>query len=156
MLFFFSLPVRKKSAKRLCIVEDVIEELRKRSLIVSVPLELPDEDQLVEVEEQILLPLPWELREFLLHVSDVIYGTVEPVTVTDPQSHTYLPEVAANAWAMGLPRELIPICECGAEIYGISEEGEVVRWADGEVTNDSWPSIWHWVRDVWLESQEFS
>ena len=133
-------------------MEDVIEELRERALTVSVPLELPDEDQLVEVEEQILVPLPWELREFLLQVSDVIYGSLEPVTVTDPHSHTYLPEVAANAWAMGLPRELIPICESGDEFYGISEEGEVVHWANGEVTDDSWPSIWHWARDVWLES----
>ncbi|WP_419537009.1 SMI1/KNR4 family protein [Endozoicomonas sp.] len=133
-------------------MEDVIEELRERALDVSVPLELPDEDQLVEVEEQILISLPYELREFLLQVSDVIYGSIEPVTVTDPQSHTYLPEVAANAWAEGLPRELIPICECDGEYYGISEEGEVVRWADGEVTDDSWPSIWLWVRDIWLES----
>lgn len=133
-------------------MEDVIEELRERALDVSVPLELPDEDQLVEVEEQILISLPYELREFLLQVSDVIYGSIEPVTVTDPQSHTYLPEVAANAWAEGLTRELIPICECDGEYYGISEEGEVVRWADGEVTHDSWPSIWLWVRDIWLES----
>lgn len=133
-------------------MEDIIEELRERALVVPVPLELPDEDQLVEIEEQILVPLPWEFREFLLQVSDVIYGSLEPVTVTDPHSHTYLPEVAATAWAMGLPRELIPVCEYRSEIYGISEEGEVVRWADGAVTDDSWPSIWHWVRDVWLES----
>ncbi|USE38513.1 SMI1/KNR4 family protein [Endozoicomonas sp. SCSIO W0465] len=132
-------------------MEDIIEELRECALDVSVPLELPDEDQLVEVEEQILIPLPYELREFLLQVSDVIYGSIEPVTVTDPQSHTYLPEVAANAWAEGLPRELIPICECNGEYYGISEEGEVVRWADGEVTDDSWPSIWLWAWDIWLE-----
>ncbi|WP_299730047.1 SMI1/KNR4 family protein [uncultured Endozoicomonas sp.] len=133
-------------------MEDVIEELRERALDVSVPLELPDEDLLIEVEEQLLVPLPYELREFLLQVSDVIYGSIEPVTVTDPQSHTYLPEVAANAWAEGLPRELIPVCESNGEYYGISEEGEVVRWADGEVTDDSWPSLWLWVRDVWMES----
>lgn len=133
-------------------MEDIIDELRERALDVAVPLELPDEDQLIEVEEQILISLPYELREFLLQVSDVIYGSIEPVTVTDPHSHTYLPEVAANAWAEGLPRELIPICEHNEEYYGISEEGEVVRWADGEVTDDSWPSIWLWVRDVWMES----
>ena len=132
-------------------MEDVIEELRERALDVSVPLELPDEYQLVEVEEQILISIPYELREFLLQVSDVIYGSIEPVTVTDPQSHTYLPEVAANAWAEGMPRELIPICECDNGYYGISEEGEVLYWTDGELTGDSWPSIWLWARDIWLE-----
>ena len=133
-------------------MEDVVDELRESALELSAPLELPDEDMLVEIEEQILVPLPFELREFLLQVSDVVFGSIEPVTVTDPHSHTYLPEVAANAWAEGMPRELIPVCEHRGEYYGISEDGEVVRWADGEVTEDSWPSIWLWARDVWLNS----
>lgn len=133
-------------------MEDVIEALQEVALDVPVPLELPDEELLIEVEEQILVPLPYELREFLLQVSNVVFGSIEPVTVADPQLHTYLPEVAANAWAEGMPRELIPICETRGEYYGISEDGEVVRWADGEVTEDSWPSIWLWARDVWLAS----
>lgn len=57
----------------------------------------------MEIEEQLLINLPFELREFLLKVSDVVYGRLEPVTVTDPQSHTYLPEVTAVAWDLGLP-----------------------------------------------------
>lgn len=133
-------------------MEDVVDELRENAQELAAPLELPDEDMLVEIEEQILVPLPYEFREFLLQVSDVVYGSMEPVTVTDPNSHTYLPEVAANAWAQGMPRELIPVCEYQGEYYGISEDGEVVRWTDGEVTEDSWPSIWLWARDVWLNS----
>ena len=133
-------------------MEDVVDDLRENALPLSAPLELPDEDMLVEIEEQILISLPFEFREFLLQVSDVIFGSMEPVTVTDPHSHTYLPEVAANAWAEGMPRELIPVCEHRGEYYGISEDGEVVRWAKGDVTEDSWPSIWHWARDVWLNS----
>ncbi|MFE1817352.1 SMI1/KNR4 family protein, partial [Metapseudomonas otitidis] len=74
---------------------------------VPVPLELPDEDLLVEIEEELLINMPFGLREFLLTVSDVVYGSLEPVTVTDPQSHTYLPDVAANAWDAGVPRDLV-------------------------------------------------
>ena len=133
-------------------MEDVIDELRERTLELAVPLELPDEDTLVEVEEQILISIPYEFREFLLYVSDVVYGAIEPVTVMDSQSHTYLPEVAATAWDFGLPRELVPLCEHQGAYYGVAEDGEVVRWADGEVTEDSWPSVWLWARDVWLES----
>lgn len=133
-------------------MEDVLDELRERALDLAVPLELPDEDTLVEIEEQILIPIPYEFREFLLQVSDVVYGSMEPVTVTDAQTHTYLPEVAATAWDLGFPRELVPLCEHHGEYYGVAEDGEVVRWADGEVTEDSWPSVWLWARDVWLES----
>ena len=133
-------------------MEDVLDELREGALELAAPLELPDEDVLVEIEEQILVQLPYEFREFLLQVSDVVFGSIEPVTVTDAQSHTYLPDVAANAWDLGMPRELIPVCEHRGEFYGISEDGEVVRWTDGDVTEDTWPSIWHWARDVWLTS----
>ena len=42
-------------------MEDVIELLRERNEPVPVPLELPDEDLLVEIEEQVLIPLPDDL-----------------------------------------------------------------------------------------------
>jgi len=134
-------------------VEEVIEQLRELNEPVPVPLELPDEELLVEIEEQILINLPFELREFLLKVSDVVYGRLEPVTVTDPQSHTYLPEVASVAWSLGVPRELVPICEDQGNYYCVEQDGTVLLW-DGEeedLTDDSWDSVWHWVREVWLE-----
>ena len=102
---------------RIPAVEEVIEQLREANEPVPVPLELPDEDQLVEVEEQLFINIPFVFKEFLLTVSDVVYGSLEPVTITDPQSHTYLPEVAANAWDIGVPRELIPICQDGDDYY---------------------------------------
>ena len=135
-------------------MEEVIEQLREANEPVPVPLELPDEDQLVEIEEQLFINIPFVFKEFLLTVSDVVYGRLEPVTVTDPQSHTYLPEVAANAWDTGVPRELIPICQDGENYYCVEEDGTVVLWSGKEelVTEESWESVWHWARDVWLES----
>ncbi|KIQ01245.1 MULTISPECIES: SMI1/KNR4 family protein [Pseudomonas] len=134
-------------------MEEVIEQLRELNEPVPVPLELPEEELLVEIEEQILINLPFELREFLLKVSDVVYGRLEPVTVTDPQSHTYLPEVASVAWSLGVSRELVPICEDNGNYYCVEQDGTVLLW-DGEeedLTDDSWDSVWHWVREVWLE-----
>ncbi|MCF1427628.1 MAG: SMI1/KNR4 family protein [Shewanella sp.] len=132
-------------------MHEVIDKLQELSEQVPVPLDLPDFDQLVEVEEEILIPLPAELQEYLLHASDVVYGTLEPVTAADPGSHTYLPEVAAHAWSIGLPRDLIPICQVGDDFYCISQEGEVFFWHDYQLLKDSWESFWQWVEDVWLE-----
>ena len=78
-------------------MEEVIDELRERNEPVPVPLELPDEETLVEIQEQILIHLPYALRDFLLTVSDVVYGHLEPVTASDPHSHTFLPEVTATS-----------------------------------------------------------
>jgi hypothetical protein len=135
-------------------VEDVIDQLREVNETVPVPLELPEEETLVEIQEQILIHLPYELREFLLKVSDVVYGRLEPVTASDPHSHTYLPEVAATAWDIGVPRELVPLCQDGRDYYVVDAEGEVFLWLEetGELDDETWESVWHWVRDVWLES----
>lgn len=134
-------------------MEDVYQKLRDKNADILVPLELPDEDMLVEVEEAILIQLPHEYREFLMLVSDVVCGSIEPATVADPQSHTFLPEIAATAWSIGVPRELIPVCEHLGRYYCISEEGEIKLWQNGDIDEDqSWSTIWHWARDVWLES----
>ncbi|MBU2885652.1 SMI1/KNR4 family protein [Gilvimarinus agarilyticus] len=133
-------------------MEEVIDELKSSAESVPVPLELPEEETLVTVEEEILLPIPREMRQFLLHASDVVYGSIEPVTAADPYSHTYLPEVAAQAWANGVPRHLVPLCEANGHYYCVEPEGEVVFWRDGDLTDERWPCVWDWAREVWLES----
>lgn len=136
-------------------MEELIDRLRELNEPVPVPLELPDEDVLVEIQEQILIHIPYELKEFLLSVSDVVYGHLEPVTVCDPQSHTYLPEVTARLWDIGMPRWLVPLCEDGHQVYAVDPDGRVLLWEDGceEPGGDlgEWDSVWHWVHEVWLE-----
>lgn len=132
-------------------MESTIDELRACNENVPVPLELPDMDDIIEAEEQILLSLDGEFRQFLLTVSDVVFGTLEPVTVADPNSHTYLPEVAAVAWSKGVPRELIPLCEDRGSYYCTNEIGEVVLWKDGNITDEEpWANVWQWAEGVWL------
>lgn len=133
-------------------MEEILELLRDSQQHVPVPLELPDEDDLVVIEEELLLPIPRDMRTYLLEASDVVYGSLEPVTVADSHSHTHLPEVAALAWSLGVPRYLLPLCEDNGGYYCVDPEGEVQLWRDGDLTGDTWDSIWYWVRDVWLES----
>jgi hypothetical protein len=136
-------------------MEDIIDLLREKNEPVPVPLDLPDEDDLVIIQEQILIHLPYEYKIFLLTVSDVICGSLEPATVADPHSHTYLPDMAATAWDIGLPRYLIPVCtDHDGNYYCIAQDGEVSLWTHDydEETAPTWPSIWQWAHEVWLES----
>ncbi len=133
-------------------MEDVIDALRENAIPQTFPLDLPDEDRLVEIEEELLIPIPYSVRLFLLSVSDLILGSIEPVTACDPNTHTYLPEVTAQAWADGLPRDLIPICQVGADYYCVDQNGEVWLWAEGALEEESWEDIWKWAYEVWLES----
>lgn len=136
-------------------MEDVIELLREHAESIPVPLELPNDDDLLDIQEQLLLHIPYDFREFLLLVSDVVLGHLEPVTASDPHCHTYLPEVTATAWELGLPRHCLPLCQEGDNYYAVDPEGQVLFWsyATQEFDEDlSWESVWHWARDCWLAS----
>lgn len=134
--------------------EQVIDALREGAETVPVPLDLPDEDQLLEAEEELLLPLPREFRRFLLAVSDVVYGALEPVTVADPASHTHITEVTATAWDRGMPREYWALCDDGESCYCVDHEsGEVRQWSfsnDDFIESDPWTDVWQWAQLVWL------
>lgn len=133
-------------------MQELIDELHEVAESVPVALELPDHDQVVDAQEQILMPLPADFREFLMTATDVVYGMLEPVTVADPLSHTYLPEVTATAWSQGMPREMIALCEYRQGYYCVAQDGEVLYWSDGGYSEDTWENVWYWVRDVWLGS----
>ena len=133
-------------------MEDVVDQIRESALATAAFLELPSEDDLVLVEEEILLPIPREMRSFLLQVSDVVCGSLEPVTVADPGAHTHLPEVTSVAWSIGLPRELMVVCQTGDDYYCIAQDGEVQFWQEGEIAEQTWEDIWQWAEEVWLNS----
>lgn len=133
-------------------MDEIIDELHEIAETVPVPLELPEHDQVVEAQEQILMPLPRDFLEFLLTCGDVVYGSLEPVTVADPGSHTYLPEVTATAWSLGMPRDMVAVCESREGYYCIAQDGEIRFWHSGGFDDEVWENIWYWVRDVWMES----
>ncbi len=133
-------------------MEEVIEQLRELNQSVPIPLELPTHEDLVEAEELLLIQLPRDYKFFLQEVGDVIYGSLEPCTVSDSQLHTYLPDVTAQAWDLGLPRHMIPICENQGDYYAITPDGEIQLWENGDFADEIWDSVWHWARDVWLQS----
>ncbi len=133
-------------------MNEVIEQLQQSATPSLIPLDLPEEDDLVLVEEEILLPIPREMRHFLLTVSDLILGSLEPVTVADPGAHTHLPEVASVAWANGIPREQLPLCKIDDNYYCRAEDGIVSFWQDGKQSDENWEDVWEWCEMVWLNS----
>ncbi len=133
-------------------IQELVDELRESAERVPVPLDLPDEDDLVVIEEELLLSLPKDYKLFFLHASDIVYGGIEPFTVADSGSYNHLPEVTAEAWDNGLPRYLIPICRHGMGYYCLNSDGEIFTWEEGELSDIQFESIWEWVQDVWLRS----
>ena len=133
-------------------LDQTIEQLRELNEPVPIPMKLPTDQQIVETEKQLNVKFHPDYRRFLKEASDVVFGALEPATITDPDSHTHLMSVTTDAWEdMELPRKLLPICEDNGDYYCMTKDGGVVFWShnDGDVTEE-WDDLATWIEQVWI------
>ncbi len=130
-----------------------IAELRKRNEPVPIPSRLPSLSEVDAAEQSIGVPFPSSFRQYLLEASDIVYGTLEPVTITLPDSHTDLTEVFVGAKVMGVPENHIPICEDNGDYYLMRSDGSIMFWSHDGTTDLSWPDLAAWIESVWLNEK---
>jgi hypothetical protein len=132
-------------------LEQAIAHLRELAEEVPEPAALPTEFDISQVEDQLGITLHPDHRKFLLQAGDVVFGAMEPATVKDPDAHTHLPTIAEEAWDLGVPRKLLPICEDNGDYYCIDlKSGKIRFWSNDGVTEDNWPNLATWIEDVWI------
>ncbi|MCG8695393.1 MAG: SMI1/KNR4 family protein [Minwuiales bacterium] len=135
-------------------LNEAISQLRKLNETVPNPPRLPSEEEVRTVEAETGLSFPFDLRVYFLEARDVVYGAIEPVTLTDADTHTFFPTVLAEARECGVPTDLIPICGDNADFYCVAESGQVVFWSHNGLTNERWPSVAAWIAAVWIGESE--
>lgn len=133
-------------------LEEAIKELREKNEEVPEPMRLPTEEEVAEAEEKLGMEFHADYRAFLLKASDVTYGALEPALLTDPDSNDDLVKLATKGWEeVGIPRDLLPICEDNADYYCLNDAGEILFWETDSLTGEKWANMAEWLRKVWLE-----
>ena len=131
---------------------DVIAELRDLNGPVPQPLRLPTEDEVNAAEKQLEVKFPEDYRRYLLEASDVVYGSLEPAILTADAGHLSLVEMVETAWdEMEVSRELLPFCEDNGDYYCLDTDGRVRFWSHNGTTDESWPNLATWIKEVWIE-----
>jgi hypothetical protein len=130
---------------------DVIAKLRDLNEPVPKPLRLPTADEVKAAEDQLGTKFSDDYRHYLLAASDVVYGALEPAIVIPDAGHLGLVAMAETAWdEMELPRELLPFCEDNGDYYCLNEAGEVEYWSHNGTTDEKWPDLATWIKEVWI------
>jgi len=133
---------------------DVIAELRRLNQPVPEPLRLPTQVEVEAAERRLKRKFPPDYRKYLLEASDVVYGTLEPAVVIQDAGYLELSELAESAWSeMEVPRDLLPICEDNGDYYCLNETGEVCFWSHNGATEDKWPDLATWIKEVWIDEE---
>ena len=134
-------------------LSEAFKRLRACNEPVPTPAALPTERDVSAAEAKLKTQFHPDFREYLLKASDIVCGAKEPVTLESPSTHTDLIDVAENAWATGLPRQYVPICEDNGDYFAVTPQGEVVYWSHNGATDEKWGSLAEWINEVWLEGR---
>jgi hypothetical protein len=106
-------------------MERVIEKLRNLNEPVPKPLRLPSREGILNIQIQLGLEFHTYYIQYLLEASDVVFGVLEPATISAESGHTFIGGVVNSAWKMGVPKTLVPIAEDNGDFYCMNELGEV-------------------------------
>ena len=131
---------------------EVLAELPDLNEPVPKPLRLASETEVDQAEKTLGLKFPADYRRFLLEGSDIVFGALEPAVVTPDAGYLSLVDVAETAWdEMDLPRDLLPFCEDNGDYYCLAADGAVKFWSHHGSTDESWPDLATWIKEVWIE-----
>ena len=131
-------------------MENVIAKLRVLNEPVPKPMRLPSQDEIRSIQTELGLEFHPDYVRYLLRASDVVFGTLEPATIPSDSGHTFIGEVASNAWKMGVPKTLVPIAEDNGDYYCMNEAGEVLFWSHNGATGEKWRNLESWIQEVWI------
>jgi hypothetical protein len=132
-------------------LDEVIFELRSLNESVPNPMRLPTKEEVSNAELEIGFEFHPDYRKYLLEASDVIFGVIEPATLTIPGCHTDLHKISRVAWKnYSLPKNLLPICQDNADFYCMNKLGEVIFWSHNGWTNVKWPNLASWIDEIWI------
>ncbi len=133
-------------------IAESIAALRSANRPVPKPMRLPTPEEVASVEEALRIRFHPDFRAYLLLASDVVFGTLEPVTITLPGSHTDLRRVARSAQDLGVPKGWLPVCEDNGDYFCVTPDGEEKFWSHNGTTEECWRTLSDWIDKVWLKS----
>lgn len=131
-------------------MDAALKEIISRDEPVPKPARLPTPRELALAESELGVPFHPDLRRYLLEASNVTFGAIEPVTITDAHAHTHLHRVAMDAWSAGVDRTWVPVCEDNSDYYCVRPDGQVAYWSHDGTSTETWSDLAAWIRDVWI------
>lgn len=131
-------------------LDRAMARLRELNMPVPLPARLPTEDEVTAAEQRLGRPLPQDYRQYLLRASDIAFGTLEPCVVTPEAGSLDLVDTAHRAWLVGVPDDLLPICEDNGDYFCLDPRGAVRFWDHNGPTSESWSDLATWIWEAWI------
>lgn len=131
---------------------NVIDEILELSGGERNNIPLPDDTLITQYEKDIGFVFSEDYKTVLKQIGNIFYGTIDLLSVTrDKQYHGELSHVLDDAREQGLPKDWLPICEDNGSYYCLDMNGHVRYWTIDGYSDDEWPDLASWIKQVWIE-----
>ena len=136
-------------------LEEVIEEINKIDNPAGRAHPLPDNALIKKYEHLSGFTFPEEYKNFLRTVSNAFVGFMSPFTLSaDSLGNTRdLLDGLNDAEKLGIPNDWLPICEDNGDYYCLTPDGSVRFWDHNGASDEKWPNLATWAKEVWLEGE---
>jgi hypothetical protein len=114
---------------------------------------LPDDATILIYEKKTGFTFPPDYKIFLKNVSNAFVGYISPFTLskdfTDDYGDLHIGMIEGRK--VGVPHDWLPICEDNGDYYCITPAGEIHFWDHNGTSQETWPDLPTWIKEVWLE-----
>ncbi len=115
----------------------------------------PSDQEILQAQEKLGVVFPKEYIDFIKSGYDLGDAVVEALEITNPPSHADIYEAVKSARSfLGLPEDLLPICENNSDYYCLTKAGEVVYWSHNGPTDESWLNVKDWQNQMMAEAND--
>lgn len=134
-------------------LQEVIEQINRADDPKGRNQPLPDDALIEKYEHATGVLFSEDYKMFLKSVSNAFVGFMSPFTLSQGLSERNGDLVVGvnNARKVGVPNNWLPICEDNGDYYCLAPDGSVRFWDHNGASDEKWPDLATWAREVWLD-----
>ena len=134
-------------------IANAVEDIKSISENRRMNVPQPSDEDLDEFEKEVGIHLSYDYRIFIKEVSTIMYGYLEMLILSKNwHGRGNIRDAIEENRRDAVPDGWIPICRDNGDYFFILPSGEVRFWSHDGDSQESWPNLAHWIRDVWIKS----
>lgn len=132
-------------------LDNVLDKLRSLDESNSGTSRLPTQEDVSNAERDLGVTFHPDYRRFLLTASNVTFGILEPAVVSPEPTYRNLIKVARCGWKIGVPKDVLPICDDNSDFFCLAPDGSIHFWSHNGWDDAKWPNLADWISERWIE-----
>ncbi len=133
-------------------IEEAIELLKENRLPLKIQEQRTDEKLIARYEDKLGIKFSADFKKLYQSIGYTLCNGKDILQLTELKDDSRdLAEHYELLHSQNGTKNLLPFCEDNSDYYCLNEKGEVVFWSHNGTTDEKWPDLATWIKEVWVE-----